>query len=148
MPPERANEEADVRVAPALVRPMLVDLAAAFPREVADRSDRVGELPPERAGGPVDHPDERLEAPPDVARDVGGHDPQVAGLVEARAPDEAPLGGRPDAPAEAQGSGPGAGDPRRGGVPGRAPRHDAGRKAEGSRERGEGCEREAHESLC
>ena len=126
------HEEPDVRVAPALVRAVAIEVAAAGARQVADRQDGLRELPPDGPPGALDHRDQRLETPPYVARRVTRHHPQVGRLVEVHPAEQLARRGRAHAPPEPQ---------RRGSHDGRARRHRVpragGRVGERSRANGE-----------
>ena len=139
--PARAlDEEADVRVAPALVRPMVVDVTASLARQVTHGGDRVGELAPHLARGAVDHRHERLEPPAYVAARVRRDDAQVRRLLEVRSAEEVPLGRRADASPEAERGGSHRADPRRRPVPDGRSRKGARRERQrrGEDRKGEG----------
>ncbi len=97
------NEETDIGVAPAFVRAVSLDSAAALAREMAHRGDGFRELPTNRARGAIDHRHEWLEAPAYVALRVGRDDPQVGGFFEVHPSGEVSLRGRAKTPTKPEG---------------------------------------------
>jgi hypothetical protein len=87
------NEKAKVGIAPAFVRAVALDSAAALAREMAYGGDGFWKLPTNRAGGTIDHRHQWLEAPAYVTLRVGRYDPQVCRLFEMHPSSEVSLGG-------------------------------------------------------
>lgn len=83
--------EAEIGIAPALVRVVPIDVAAVTARQVPDAEDRARKALGDAAAGAVDEPDERRQTPAYVLVGVERHDAQVRRRSEVRAVLEPPL---------------------------------------------------------